>query len=82
MFGDGMSVTNLEKDNLEAHVELCHVRYGNLEKRLGIIEEKVEKIHEDLVTGSKALMKVFIGASVTIIVGFMSTLIVILEKLG
>ena len=36
--------TKLEKENLEAHVDLCEQRYKNLETRLEKIEEKVENI--------------------------------------
>ena len=36
-----MSVTGVEKKNLEAHVELCAERYDALEEKLGDVEEKV-----------------------------------------
>jgi len=42
------SVTNIEKESLEAHVELCQNRYENLDRRLNIIEEKVERVHNDI----------------------------------
>ena len=42
--------TNLEKENLEAHVDLCAQRYNVLEGRLSKIEEKVEHIHADMHT--------------------------------
>ena len=32
--------TNLERENLEAHVDLCEQRYQNLETRLDKIEAK------------------------------------------
>ena len=38
---------DVESDNLEAHVALCHQRYENLERRLTTIEDKVEHIHTD-----------------------------------
>ena len=34
----------LEKQNLETHVELCALRYSNLENKLNNLEEKVEKL--------------------------------------
>ena len=43
-----MSTTNLEKENLEAHVDLCEQRYKNLETRMVNIESKVEHIHRDI----------------------------------
>lgn len=77
-----MSATEIEKQHLEAHVELCQERYQQLDKRLSVIEDKVERIHNDILTGNKAMIKVFIGAAATIIVGFLSTVVVILDKLN
>jgi len=39
-----MSVTGVEKINLEAHVELCAERYNVLEEKLNGVEEKVESL--------------------------------------
>jgi predicted nuclease with TOPRIM domain len=39
----------LEKQNLETHVELCALRYSNLETKLNNLEEKVEKLEEHMV---------------------------------
>lgn len=41
--------TDIEKHNLEAHVELCAERYDNLENKLIVVEKKVEKIEEHIV---------------------------------
>lgn len=70
--------TNLEKENLEAHVDLCAQRYNVLEGRLSKIEEKVEHIHQDITHGNKSMIKVIVGASGTIVAGLLSTIIVIL----
>lgn len=70
--------TSLEKENLEAHVDLCEQRYRNLESRLTKIEEKVEHIHTDITHGNKSMIKVIIGASGTIVAGLLSTIVVIL----
>ena len=70
--------TDLEKENLEAHVDLCEQRYRNLESRLTKIEEKVEHIHTDITHGNKSMIKVIIGASGTIVAGLLSTIVVIL----
>jgi len=70
--------TSLEKENLEAHVDLCEQRYKNLESRLTKIEEKVEHIHTDITHGNKSMIKVIIGASGTIVAGLLSTIVVIL----
>lgn len=36
--------TNIEKNNLEAHVELCAERYDKLETKLDSLEKKVESL--------------------------------------
>jgi len=70
--------TPLEKQNLEAHVDLCAQRYEVLEGRLTKIEEKVEDIHNDITNGNKSMIKVLIGAAGTIVAGLLSTIVVIL----
>lgn len=70
--------TDLEKENLEAHVDLCAQRYDVLEGRLTKIEEKVEHIHADITAGNKSMIKVLIGAAGTIVAGLLSTIVVIL----
>ena len=70
--------TDLERENLEAHVDLCQQRYENLNSRLTKIEEKVEHIHNDIVHGNKSMMKVMIGAAGSVVAGLLSTIIVIL----
>ena len=68
----------IEKENLEAHVELCQQRYEVLERRLGNVEHKVANIHDDLNKSHSSLVKVIIGTSGTIIAGLLSTVVVIL----
>ena len=70
--------TDLERENLEAHVDLCQQRYEALEGRLTKIEEKVEHIHNDIVHGNKSMMKDMIGAAGPVIAGLLSTVVVVL----
>ena len=70
--------TALEKENLEAHVDLCEQRYKNLEGRMQSIETKVAAIHEDITAGQKSMTKVIIGAAGTIVAGLLSTIVVLL----
>ena len=39
-----IATTDLEKQSLEAHVDLCALRYKNLDDRMTKIEKKVEEI--------------------------------------
>jgi len=73
--------TALEKESLEAHVDLCALRYEQLDRRLTGLEEKVDKLHTDVVDGQKSMTKVLIGSAGTIVAGLLSTIIVILMNL-
>ena len=74
--------TKLEKESLEAHVDLCEQRYNNLELRLSKIETKVEHIHADITNNNKSMTKVLIGATGTIVAGLLSTIVVILININ
>jgi hypothetical protein len=70
--------TSLEKQSLEAHVDLCALRYQQLDQRLTTLETKVDKIHEDIVSGQKSLTKVIIGTAGTVIAGVLSIVVAVL----
>ena len=70
--------TEFEKTNLEAHVDLCAVRYEALDKRLTKVEEKIEELHDDMRNGNQSLIKVMVGAAGTIVAGLLSTIVVLL----
>ena len=75
-----MATTNLEKESLEAHVDLCALRYAQLDTRLTNLEEKVETIHKDILDGQKSLSKVIIGTAGTVIAGVISIVVAVLMK--
>lgn len=72
--------TDIEKENLESHVELCALRYQNLETRLGVIEAKVESLAGKISDSQSSMSKVIIGATATIIGGIASVVVTILMK--
>jgi hypothetical protein len=74
--------TSLEKQSLEAHVDLCALRYLQLDTRLTGLEKKVESVHEDIVSGQKSLTRVIIGTAGTVIAGVISVAITVLMKMG
>lgn len=76
-----VSPTAIEKENLEAHVELCAQRYGALENRLTSIEKKVSELHDTIEKSHLSTIKVLIGTAGTVIVGILSTLAVVITKL-
>ena len=75
------SVRDIEKESLEAHVELCAERYKQLETRLGAIEDKVNDLHVTIQKSHLNTIKVLIGTAGTVIVGVLSLLGVIITKL-
>lgn len=74
--------TALEKESLEAHVDLCALRYANLDRRLNNVETKLDDIADDMKSGQNSLSKVIIGATGTIVAGLLSTIVVVLMQMG
>ena len=72
--------TELEKTSLEAHVDLCALRYQQLDARLTSLEKKVEAIHDDVIDGQKSLTKVIIGTAGTVVSGVLGVLFLLLSK--
>jgi hypothetical protein len=73
--------TAIEKENLEAHVELCAQRYDALETRLTSVENKIGTLQETIEKGQMNTIKVLIGTAGTVIVGILSTLAVVITKM-
>ena len=76
-----MSTTELEKQNLEAHVDLCAERYKGLHDRLSAIELRLAKMNEDMGTSHKSTTKTIIATAGTVVAGLLSTVVVILMKM-
>lgn len=74
--------TELEKTNLEAHVDLCSERYERLHDRLSGIEVRLSKINDDMKLGHKSNSKTVIAAAGTVIAGLLSTMVVLLIRLN
>lgn len=73
--------TDIEKENLEAHVELCAERYKQVETRLSNIESKVATLQSTIEKSHLNTIKVLIGTAGTVIVGILSTLAVVITKM-
>jgi len=73
--------TQIEKENLEAHVELCAQRYDALEQRLGSVETKLGALHDTVEKSHLSTVKVLIGTAGTVIVGILSLIGIILTKM-
>ena len=73
---------DIEKTNLEAHVDLCAQRYESLDLRLTSIESKVGDLQFAIKDSHNSMVKVIIGTAGTVVAGVLSVLVVILTKMG
>jgi transcription elongation GreA/GreB family factor len=72
--------TDIERENLDAHVSICALRYANLDSRLTTIEEKVEKLSKAITDSKDSMNKVIIGSTATIVSSLVGLIITILMK--
>ena len=70
--------TALERSSLEAHVDLCALRYKNLNDRITTVENTLTNIRKDIKDGQMSLTKVLIGTAGTVVAGLLSTIVVII----
>jgi hypothetical protein len=75
-------IIDIEKQNLEAHVELCAQRYQNLDDRLSSIEGKVSDLRKLIEEGQNSMTKVIIGTAGTVIASVLGLIVVLLNKAG
>ena len=80
-----MSTTELERTNLEAHVDLCVERYKGLETRLENVEKAVKDLHSEMrrmhdenIKNHQSTNKIMLGAAATVVAGILSTIIVLI----
>jgi hypothetical protein len=70
----------IERTNLEAHVDLCAQRYANLDDRLTAIEGKFGDLKQLIEDGHTSMTKVIIGTAGTVVTGVLSVLFVLLSR--
>lgn len=72
--------TDIERENLDAHVSICALRYAQLDTRLTTIEEKVEKLSKAITDSKNSMNKVIIASTATIVSSLIGLIITILMK--
>jgi len=65
--------TDIEKQSLEAHVELCAERYNNLDRRLYSLDERMGRM-ENLIMEVKAAIAETPGKSSNLMIGVGTTI--------
>jgi len=80
--------TELERTNLEAHVDLCAERYRVLESKVnnienGLIEvrKEIQTMREDMIKSNANTNRIMLGAAATVVAGILSTLVVLLMSM-
>lgn len=74
------ATTALEKQSLEAHVDLCAMRYQQLDLRLKSLETKMDMMQKDLLEGSKSLKTVIISSAATLAGSLLAVIVTVLMK--
>jgi hypothetical protein len=72
--------TSLEKTSLEAHVDLCAMRYQALDLRLTSLEQKMDAVQKDILEGQKSLKTVIINSAGAIVVALIGVITTVLMK--
>ena len=75
-----INTVSQEKNDLSLHVDLCAQRYMLLEKRLEIVEVKVDKIMETIEQGRKSMNITIITTGGSIIAGILGLALTIFLK--
>ena len=73
--------TKLEKESLEAHVDLCAIRYAHLNDRLEKVETAVSELHQGIIKGNKGLVKAMIVAVSTVVVALVGAVATIISSM-
>jgi hypothetical protein len=83
-----MQQSRLERENLEAHVDLCAERYRVLEEKLDNLNTKFDRLEvamreltEKQNSDKASSNKLLIGAAATVIAGLLSTVVLLLLNL-
>jgi hypothetical protein len=72
--------TDIERENLDAHVSICALRYANLDMRLTTLEDKVDKLANAITESKQDMSKVIIGATATVVASLIGVIVTILMK--
>jgi ActR/RegA family two-component response regulator len=75
-----ITTTSLERENLEAHVDLCAERYKHLDLRLTSLEIKMDAVGKAITDSSQSMRTVIITSAATIVTAVLGLITTILMK--
>ena len=77
-------MSKLERENLEAHVDLCEERYRVLEEKVNRVGDGLDRLSKDVaemreenIKSNAAANRIIITAAATVVAGVLSTLVVL-----
>jgi L-rhamnose isomerase len=73
-------MSELERENLEAHVDLCAERYEHLQERLNRIENNIARLCEEFTAFKISYSRMMIGTAGTVIAAVLTTITVVLLR--
>jgi len=73
--------TTHERTSLEAHVDLCAVRYSQLDDRLSKVETKVDLLNDSIHAAKLSMTKVIITGVVAIVVALVGAVATIISSM-
>jgi hypothetical protein len=77
-----LPTTENEKTSLEAHVDLCALRYSDLDTRLGKVEAKLDAIDEKIDRFKDEIAWLLIKGGFGVIVALVGSIATILKLFG
>lgn len=80
MVSSDITTTQLEKESLEAHVDLCAMRYKQLDTRLVILETKMDSMSKVISDSSNSMKTVIITSAATIVASLCGVILTVLMK--
>ena len=70
----------LERTSLEAHVDLCQLRYEQLDQRLTSVEQKIDAVQQEIVEQHKSMKSTMIASAGTIVVALIGVITAVLMR--
>jgi hypothetical protein len=71
---DLAEISDIENQNLEAHVAICAQRYKQLDLRLNTLEVKMDAVQKEIIDGQKSLKTTIISSAATIVVALVGVI--------
>lgn len=76
-----VATTDHERTSLEAHVDLCAIRYTQLDDRLSKVEKKVDDLGEKITSSQASMTKNLIGGAIAILVALIGAVATIIAAM-